>query len=139
MGEIIEVNSYSKFNNVFVTNKIHDYPQWKLVGIHSEHYDNFLYGYTLIEDTPVKIYPEETTFKEVALDLELVTSHTDLKRLLKQGGIELYRYNEKVPFQWMDTLPTLYQWFYRPIESEGVWEIRKGQRVLELVIGFNYE
>ena len=104
------------------------YPQWKLLAVYpypEYYYDDFLFTYTILSDIDDQIYGQYS-LADIAISTGLVTSSNELKRLIKNDSIRALQWFGKVNVdKWHAPIP----W------EESEYEIRKGQRYLEIVIG----
>jgi len=119
------------FNNAHC----HDYPQWHLVSVVADGYDEFLWqrpaGFELLclDCAPELTIRYPASMADVILLSGMVESKAELKRLERQRAVKLMEWNQKVGISIWDTLPN----------TESEYSVRIGQRFLELAVGVPVE
>lgn len=91
-------------------------------------YDGLNYKISLIDGGPERVFDAtlETSIADIVFLTGMVKSKAELKRLLKQNGIKCWQWN--TPFS--DIFTPICQ--ITQMETEFL--LRKGQRVLEIVV-----
>lgn len=111
---------------VFDNRHIAEYPQGKLVAVRPLPdfvYDGLFYRFALIDGPPATAYEGPFTLAQIIIQTCMVRSRTQLQRLVKNGGIKAWQWNASYT-DFEKALPCY----------EAEFEVRKGQRVLEIIV-----
>ena len=117
---------------LFNNSHVHEYAQGKLVGLAPKKvywwqwwrkYDGLNYQHTLLEGGPDQRYYGSRSLADLVIETGMVMSRAKLKTLKKDGGITAQRWHKTVE-DWNGPIP----W------EEAEYLVRKGQRILEVVV-----